>query len=104
MKGIFKKFLKRIWHDFYLAVSFTILRPLAITCRQTTDFRNTEYDQSGLFNRIKYYLHLSICDGCNRYLNITEYFEKTLASYDVYQMSETETDEFNKRLLRNLKK
>lgn len=103
-KSLFKRILKRIWHYFYLVVSFTILRPLATTCRQTTDFNNTVNGKPGQFARIKYNLHLSICDACTRYLQITEYFEKSMSNYELNKMSDAEVQEFNKRLIKNLKK
>lgn len=98
MKDLFKRILKRIWHDPYLVVSFTM------TCRQATDFRNTQFDQASGYARTKYYLHLSICDACTRYLQIAEYFEKSLAAYQVQQMSDAEVEKFNQRLIRSLKK
>ena len=104
MKNLFRRILKRIWHDVYLVVSFTILRPLAMTCRQATDFRNTDFDSAGAFARTKYYLHLSICAACTRYLNLADYFEKNLAAYKVSQLSEAEVEAFNQRLIRTLKR
>lgn len=103
MKSMLKRILNRIWLDFYLVISFTILRPLAMTCRQATDFRNTRYDEAGTFARTKYYLHLSICDACTKYLRLTEYFEKNLVSYEVNRMSEAEAEDFNRRLIKNLR-
>lgn len=103
MKDLFKRILNRIWHDVYLAISFTILRPLAMTCRQATDFRNTEYDEAGTFALVKYRLHLSICDACTKYLRIADYFEKSLAAYEINRMSEAEADKFNQHLIKTFR-
>jgi hypothetical protein len=102
-KSLLRRILKRIWHDVYLVISFTLLRPLATTCRQTTDFRNTGNSKVSRFTRTKYNLHLSICDACSRYLQITEYFEKNMSNYEKIKMSDAEVQDFNKRLIKNLK-
>ena len=103
MKDLSKRILKRVWHDFYLIVSFTILRPLAMRCRQAADFRNTLYDQAGNYSRTKYFLHLSICTACVNYQRIADYFDKSLAAYEINKMSEADVENFNKRLIKTLK-
>ncbi len=98
-----KRILKKIWHDLYLAVTLSLLRPLYMTCKQATDHANTQTADMSLLEINKYKLHLSICSACVRYAQYSQFIFQNYINNKTKIMTEDEIKVFNKKLITKVK-
>jgi hypothetical protein len=73
----FTKKIQKIWHDLYYKVVSEKGVRFALTCQQTAEHVDMGESKSSQ-KRIRFLLHISLCQGCKNYLVLSKALKKAI--------------------------
>lgn len=105
MKKLFRK-LREIWHDVYYYKGGAARDRFALTCKEATELTNGHLENASVILKLRYWLHISVCQICKNYFEISNGLRKAIRqlysseSIKIKQMSRDETAKLNADLLK----
>ncbi|MEQ1721556.1 MAG: hypothetical protein ABL930_00145 [Pseudobdellovibrio sp.] len=105
MKKLFRNF-REIWHNIYFYKSGSAREKFALTCKQAADLSNGNLEKAAFSLRMRYRLHLSICQICKNYSEISSGLRQALRrlysseTIKIKQMNTAEAEKLNTELLK----
>lgn len=95
--------LKKYWHDFYYKLSGESGKRLALSCREAMVEEERFKNSKNLSDRLRYYLHLSLCRACSRYTKYSIELKNYLKS-QADTMTVSEMQKINEKTFEKFKK
>jgi hypothetical protein len=95
----FKNFLRRIWHDVFYLLTPGFGVKFALRCKDVTEMIDLGLLPSQSHNRLRYRLHLSLCQACDNYFKITRVLNRAAIEMVSKSYSGTDYEKLNRKLL-----
>ena len=94
-----KMLMRRIWHDIYYTLTFRAGVKFAMRCRDATALVDlgTQHESSG--NRFRFRLHLSLCQACANYSNMSLALKKAIKDQISNPNNQLDLQKLNQDLL-----
>ena len=64
--------IRTIWHDLYYSVSGQQGAEFAMTCEEASKYTDLGLSKTSLKQKIRYRLHISLCQICKNYGELTQ--------------------------------
>lgn len=97
--------IRSIWHDFYYSVSGARGADFAMTCEEASKYTDLGLAKISFKQKIRYRLHISICQICKNYSELTQILKNKIKRMQKDQkqiFSIQEIEEMNKSLFVDL--
>jgi len=72
------KKLRRYWHDVYFAIAPASGVEFAMKCRDVAHVIDLGENPSDLTQKLRFHLHLSVCQACTNYFRFSAFLKKKL--------------------------
>ncbi len=96
--------IRFVWHDLYYSVSGDHGADFAMTCEEASKYTDLGLSKTSLKQKIRYRLHISICQICKNYGELTQILKnkiKRIQKDQKQSFSGREIEEMNKNLFTN---
>ena len=93
-----KKKLRHYWHDLYYFLASDEAVEFAMRCQHVAEKVDIENTEASLKDRFRFYLHLSVCQACSNYANLSGVLKRAILKV-VSQPRSTQLDQLNQRLI-----
>ena len=95
--------MKKLWHDLYYGLLKERGEVLGLTCQQATLEEQRFKNSRSLSNRLRYLLHMSLCNGCCQYARFSEKLRSQLKKKKVV-FTDKQIAELNQKTHEKFKK
>lgn len=93
------KVFKKVWHDIYYALAGDKAVSFALTCKETVLEADSKQGSKMSFKKIRFYLHLSLCQACKNYCNFSKMLKRQKNTVVDAAHTGEELIAFNQKLL-----
>ena len=93
-----KNKMRRYWHDLYYFLATDEAVEFAMRCQPVAEIVDLENKHASLKDRFRFYLHLSVCQACANYSNLSRVLKRAIVKV-VSQSRATQIDQLNQRLI-----
>ena len=92
--------IRSVWHDLYYLVFGDHGADFAMTCEEASKYTDLGLSKTSLKQKIRYRLHVSLCQICKNYSELTEILKNKIKRIqkDQNKFSNREIEEMNKNL------
>lgn len=95
---------RSLWHDLYYSQSGKAGAEFAMTCEEASKYTDLGLSKSSLRQKIRYRLHISICQICKNYAELTQVLKTKIKRIqkEQKQLTNREVEEMNKNLFNQI--
>lgn len=90
--------IRQYWHDFYYFFASEKGVKFAMTCKDVAEQIDIGVSKSQL-GRFRFFLHISLCQGCKNYLSLTNILGAAIRSLVFKTESQDQLKQLNRELL-----
>jgi len=91
---------RKLWHDLYYRFAGKRGVNFALRCRDATEIADLGIGSIGIGGKIRFRLHLSLCDACAQYQQVSKVLGGALRGYAAGRPKLPDIDKVNQDLLK----